>query len=249
MRILNANLRISYIGGGFDYPNYFKSQAMSIIAEGIPFYVRCIFEKHRVTWEEELPDVRGLGSSGARWLSFMRALAPGEHEFTQVQHAIRLESFGKGGWQDPIAASQLGLMKITLQNLAFYKKALDKPPMFDAHRQLYRIPVTHDVPILGEQSQHLSHIHVMAGLVADAEKALRHVNYSWFGRAITTGWNLKKTWHPAIMNREIRLMECRAEAAGAYGYKVCGAGGQGAFLVIATPEVHQELSADWEALL
>ncbi|MXV82781.1 hypothetical protein F4X88_18975 [Candidatus Poribacteria bacterium] len=43
---------------------------------------------------------------------------------------------------------------------------------------------------------------------------------------------MKKRWHPDISNGVIASMEEAARKAGAWGYKVCGAGGQGYFLVI-----------------
>lgn len=244
-----ANLRISYIGGGFDYPPYFKQQAMRIIAEGIPLRVTCAMNDTTIKWHVPLPDIKGLGTSGARWLSLTRTLAPDAPEDIHILNAIRLEALNGGGWQDVIAASQQGLMRIVLQGPTFHKIELEKPTTFDAHRCLYKIPYTHQIRILNQQQRPLRHLDKIPKLVVTAERAIKKEDYAQFGKAITAGWELKKTWHPAITNPHIEAMETHAERLGAFGYKVCGAGGQGTFLVIAEPHIHQQLAENWEPIL
>ena len=246
-----ANLRISYVGGGFDYPQYFKQAPMPILTEGIPYSVECVVGANTVTWLIPFSDVRGLGSSGAKWLSFMRATSHNNSDHDSIINAIHLEChITGGGWQDVIAASRQGLMRIELHGNLYRRLQLIKPDGFDKHRHLYRIPVERfDAHILKEQERRDLHMRELANAVVDAERALKRCDYEAFGKAVLAGWTLKKTWHAAIANQTIRLMERRIEALGAYGWKVCGAGGQGAMLVIATPDVHAEIKQQWSQLL
>ena len=245
-----ANLRISYVGGGFDYPQYFRQAPMPILSEGVPFQVECVVSACTATWLVPFSHVRGLGSSGAKWLAFTRATSHHDSDHDSIVNAIHLEChITGGGWQDVIAASHEGLMRIELHGKLYRKLPLEKPPGFDEHRRLYRIPVERvDAHILKEQERRPSHIRELAEAVVDAERALKRCDYESFGKAVLAGWTLKKTWHPAIANSTVRDMERRVDALGAFGWKVCGAGGQGAMLVIASSEVHAEIATQWRVL-
>ena len=69
-----------------------------------------------------------------------------------------------------------------------------------------------------------------------------------FGRAVREAWELKKRWHPDITNETITEMETAAEAAGAWGYKTCGAGGQGYLLVIGDKKCHEQMQSNYQSL-
>ena len=40
----SANLRISYFGGGYDFPVFFREQPVFILAEGLNVTVRCFIK-------------------------------------------------------------------------------------------------------------------------------------------------------------------------------------------------------------
>ena len=249
MKIGEANLRISYVGGGFDKPHFFKQAPMFILTEGLPYVVKCTLNAQSAEWDVPFSHVRGLGSSGARWLSLVRAIAPKENEYLQLMKAIELEDLNHGGWQDVVASSRRGIMLLEFHGKLIKRHHIPKPQSFDSYRHLYRIPVElHDIPILEQQELRDRHMIELAELVPKAKRALENEDYPRFGQAITEGWNLKKSWHPAIANSTIRDMERAVNASGAYGWKVCGAGGQGGLLVIATPKVHLKIASRYRQL-
>ena len=43
-----ANLRVSYLGGGYDYPRFFKETPVVILSEGLS--VRFIYEQETDKW-------------------------------------------------------------------------------------------------------------------------------------------------------------------------------------------------------
>ena len=73
-KIGTANLRVSLAGGGMDRSEHFTDFEMPILTEGINRIVTCTKPKNgKFKWHNSLKGVRGLGSSGARHLSLLRA--------------------------------------------------------------------------------------------------------------------------------------------------------------------------------
>ena len=160
------------------------------------------------------------------------------HDKERIMRAIKIESTNGGGFQDPIACAHTGLWMIKLYYNDFEVEELEKPPLFDQYRQLYRIPYNHRVKILSEQQQDPNDRIKLGAITQIAKEAVINGDYETLGKSVTAHWDIKKKWHKDIMNDTIYDMEGTAIKSGAYGYKVCGAGGQGAFLVIAEDHVH-----------
>ena len=49
IRDASANLRVSYLGGGSDYPQFFKDHPVTILTEGLP--VSVVYNKETGKWE------------------------------------------------------------------------------------------------------------------------------------------------------------------------------------------------------
>jgi D-glycero-alpha-D-manno-heptose-7-phosphate kinase len=87
----------------------------------------------------------------------------------------------------------------------------------------------------------------MDSLVAMREQALElqrvvgngHCDMEVFGSILDRGWQLKQGLASSISSSTINDWYQRARAAGAYGGKVCGAGG-GGFLLFVVPPTHQD---------
>ena len=237
-----SNLRISYLGGGYDFPKYFKHTPVTVLAEGIKLPVICSVTTDTIKWD--FPKVKkGLSTSSAKWISFFRAVASTWVERKRINQAISLESIQKGGWQDPIACAYDGFIKIKLFENDWEVKRLVFDQEFFEYRKLYEISTEHEIPILEYMEPNREHQSLMSNYVEQGITALQQNNFEAFGNALKEGWFLKKQWHPDISNEEIDTMCSLADNAGAYGYKVCGAGGQGYLLVIGNPDCHRQLKA------
>lgn len=247
-----ANLRCSLVGGGMDRPQHFKDFEMPILVEGLDLYVICTKKKGKIHYQNPLKGVRGLGSSAARSLALLRSNSKSRlTDREKIDKAIVSDVKNGGGWQDPIGCAFPGLKLITLYNDVWKVDYLEKPAQYDEFRQLYRIPFDHKRKILCEQRQDPNNKVRLKGLTEEAVNALKHSDLSQLGWLITAGWKVKKGWHGAITNEVINKMEETAKEVGVLGYKVCGAGGTGAFLVISTPEAQSILEENykWEKLL
>ena len=110
----SANLKISYLGDDYDFPQFFEHSEIRILAEGLPISVECKASESTATWQlskscrspKNLST--GLGTSAARHLSFIRAQFPHAHWRDQIDAAIQLNELQAGGWQDVIASAYEG---------------------------------------------------------------------------------------------------------------------------------------------
>lgn len=229
-----ANLRISYIGGGYDFPEFFDRESVTIISEGLPLCV-----SYNGEWESPVGCYSGLGASAARHLSYLRYYFPNAPFEKLVNVAIAMDGLQNGGWQDAIASAHEGVIKIVL-----YKEGWQVYPLkteLTQYRRIYRIPVVlKPKEILKNMKSRVWNFKNMRKLVHESERALLREDYIHFGNCVTETWCIKKRWHPDIANPVIAKMEGHAADCGAWGWKVCGAGGQGFFLVIGDTKCHKK---------
>lgn len=244
----SANLRIRYLGGGYDFPEFFADQEICILSEGLPLAIECHFAATTfVEWKIPAGIAVGLSSSAARHLSFIRVSYPDADFRSQIEAAIQLDALQAGGWQDTIAAAYEGLIKIVLHkdNWRVYPLAASGLQQF---RKLYWIPIeiTATTKILTAMRCRESSFDRMQALALAGEQALVAGDIAAFGKAVREAWQIKTQWHPDISNRVICEMEHAAEKAKAWGWKVCGADGQGYFLVIGDDACHQTFRKTYE---
>ena len=87
---------------------------------------------------------------------------------------------------------------------------------------------------VGRLRQMRDQVHELRGLVVNG-----HLDVKTFGRVLDDGWRLKRGLAAGISTDTIDGWYNRALAAGAYGGKLCGAGG-GGFLLLVVPDERQE---------
>jgi len=241
-----GNLRISYLGGGYDYPVFFQEKPVVILSEALRLPVS--YSESEIglgSWTSPVGQFSGLGSSAARYLSFLRYHFPGADFRSLVDIGIRMDGLQGAGWQDAIAAAHSGFLKITLYKRNWWVESIESG--LGKYRKLYKIPVCREQKeILSEMVCRWPSFLTMQGLVREGEVALGESDFQTFGGTVTAAWNLKKRWHPQISNSVIEQMEKDAVDIGAWGWKVCGAGGQGYFLVIGSRECHSRMSEKYE---
>ena len=238
-----ANLRISYIGGGYDFPQFFEHRTVTILSEGLPLAVRCTLTEKLAEWRYPENLGSGLGSSAARYLSFVRARFPQAPFREQVEAVIALDGLQAGGWQDPIASAYEGIIVIVLHKNDWSVYPLrDLALVLHPYRRLYEIPVEREERnILVNMWCRESTCDEMQALTRSGIVALKEGNIAEFGKTVRQAWEIKKQWHPEISNPTIVEMEKTAKAANAWGWKCCGAGGQGYMLVIGDEKCHQQM--------
>ena len=253
-----ANLKISYVGEDYGFPRFFEYSEIRILAEGLPISVECEVTESTTTWDlskscggslKELST--GLGASAAKHLSFIRAQFPHAHWRDQIDAAIQLSELQSGGWQDAIASAYEGIVVIVLHKKDWSVYPLrDLEGVLHSYRRLYEIPVEpleHNIFVSMRYRE--SACEKIQALTRDGIVALKDGNIAAFGKAVKHTWEIKKRWHPDMVNDAIALMEDVAAVAGAWGWKPCGTGeGSRYFLVLGDVECHRHISKHYNQL-
>jgi D-glycero-alpha-D-manno-heptose-7-phosphate kinase len=81
----------------------------------------------------------------------------------------------------------------------------------------------------------------MRGQVFAMEEAILENNFDKIGHIMDEGWHLKRELYEGIITPEIDAMYKKAKDAGAFGGKICGAGGGGFLLLYVPLEKHKNV--------
>jgi len=204
----------------------------------------------------DLPAASGLGSSSSFAVGLLQALHAlrGERvsyaQLAEEAAYVEIVSLGQPiGKQDQFAAAFGGL------NLIAFRKngrvtvepqplpAAEISRLFD-HILMFWTGMTRESgEILREQKERMEdHFDMLVTMREQAYELNELINGTFdpyvFGRVLDAGWESKKQLASTITTSEIDKWYQRACDAGAYGGKLCGAGGGGFLLLIATPD-HQ----------
>ncbi len=197
----------------------------------------------------------GLGSSSSLTVGLLNAM----YTFTghQVTHdrlaeeacAIEIEILKKPiGKQDQYIAAHGGLTAITFHGSE--RVTTEQLGLTERERHelggrfmLFFTNITRQASsILREQRDNTSlnraHLQAIHGLGKRIESAIRARRFDEIGEVLDENWTLKKQLASGITTARIDDMYHRAQAAGAMGGKIAGAGGGGFLLLYVRPE-HQ----------
>ncbi|HLB38921.1 MAG TPA: GHMP kinase [Actinomycetota bacterium] len=216
----------------------------------------------------EAPPGSGLGGSSALVTAVVAALAMLQGRrldpavLARKAYRIEREDLGiSGGWQDQYAAAYGGC-----NLLEFTRVGVRVQPVADAARLeairgglllCYTGHVRSNVGLIDRQiALHrqgreetllgMKRLQEMAYAMRDV---VEHADLPALGELLHEAFVAKKQMNPHIAEHTpIEAMLEAARAAGAYGGKVCGAGGGGYLLIAAPPRAHAEIRAVLEQL-
>lgn len=203
----------------------------------------------------DVPGGTGLGSSGAFTVGLLHALNayrqyrrdPFELAHTAIALETSLETVGS---QDQLFAAIGGGLHLTPRHGHI---AVQEVPGIADLCKYFMLVMTpyrrHATDLLTAQSANIENNFAdMAAIAALAQQAVAYIEdrqYRHLGSLIHEVWSIKKGLAPGMSNPDIDAMYDSALAAGAWGGKLQGAGGGGAFLLMAPPSAHLEI---WQAL-
>jgi D-glycero-alpha-D-manno-heptose-7-phosphate kinase len=216
----------------------------------------------------EAPPGSGLGGSSALVTAVVAGLAMlGDHRMdapTLARTAYRIERDElriAGGWQDQYAAAFGGCNLLEFSRAGVRVRAVADPTRLAALAEglllCYTGHVRRNVGLIDRQiTLHaegreetvlgMKRLHEMAYAVRDV---IEGGDLPGLGSLLHDAFVAKKQMNPHIAEHTpIEAMLEAARAAGAYGGKVCGAGGGGYLLIAAPPAVHAAVRSALEAL-
>jgi D-glycero-alpha-D-manno-heptose-7-phosphate kinase len=195
----------------------------------------------------DVPGSTGLGSSSAFTVGLLQALRPGATPESYAAHAYQIERADCGatiGKQDHYAAAFGGL------NLYHFlpDETVEVTPLdcnyeaLEAHMLLLYTgePRQGDAgQVLTGQRQDRDEVRQLAGIAQYFADALIAGNYQLCGVAMDAAWMMKRRF---VDSDQVDAWYRAARWEGAWGGKLCGAGGGGFLLFLAPPERHAAIS-------
>jgi D-glycero-alpha-D-manno-heptose-7-phosphate kinase len=241
-----------------DLKNDVARACLQFLEVDVPVYVSTV---------ADVPAASGLGSSSAFAVGLLNALHTWRQE--QVSAAqlaaeavhVELKMLRRPiGKQDQYAAAFGGFNfyrflengSVSIEPQEFEPGGL--ADMFE-HLMLFWTGITrnaHDV--LAEQRQHTAErIDELTALREQAHalqsSLRRRFDPCAFGQTIHAGWHVKRTLASNVSNTAIDDWYERALRAGAFGGKICGAGGGGVLLLVVCPERRAHVRAALHGLV
>lgn len=204
----------------------------------------------------DLPASTGLGGSSSFAVGLLNALHAFRGERVSASQLaeeacyIEIDVLGQPiGKQDQYAAAFGGLNLfcfrpgggVTVEPQRFTNGTLHQ--LFDAILMFWTGHQRDASQVLSEQKQktpqNLAALEQMRAHAYQLQSMLnQHVDLEAFGHVLDETWKIKRQLASTISTGEINQWYDRAMAAGAYGGKLCGAGGGGFLLMIAPAERH-----------
>jgi len=203
----------------------------------------------------DLPARTGLGSSSAFTVGFLHALDALEgkrkskdkliQDAVFIEHQVLCEDVGA---QDPCHVAHGGINTVLFQEKELKIRPVIVPKQkretFENHLLLLYTGQARQSKTTGPfPSASDEHLDRMANQVAQAEELFsadcRQIEWmAHLGLLLHDAWELKKRLSPDISTSRIDEIYSAARHAGAYGGKLCGAGGGGFLVLLAPPDTH-----------
>lgn len=248
MIITRTPTRISFLGGGTDYPEYFMEHSGAVLATSIDKYCY-VGLKNGHTWSSfDLPTRSGMATSSAYTVGLLKTISPNDNRtIAELATIIERDKLsGNVGYQDQYICAVGGFHLLRF----FATGILDKPikgmdwlsdylMLFDTchYRQAGSI-VSSQLDRIEENQSTLEELHK---LVYEGEKYLNSGDYKQFGLLLNEAWRLKKCLSDKVSTDDIDSIYKKALEAGAIGGKLLGAGGGGFFLFLAEPDKQERI--------
>jgi D-glycero-alpha-D-manno-heptose-7-phosphate kinase len=200
-----------------------------------------------------VPPGSSLGTSAAVTVALLAALGVPRRELATRAHRVETERLGlQSGVQDQAAAAYGGASWLEVAYPTAQRGAIAVPPT--AWRELDGRLLT---VFLGMHRSSAVHDQVITGLATDpsaldvlrrcahlAAAALSAGNLHAYGDALVANTEAQRSLHPDLVSDEAQAVIDAAAAAGALGWKVNGAGGDGGSVTIVCGDRMPAVDAD-----
>jgi D-glycero-alpha-D-manno-heptose-7-phosphate kinase len=188
-----------------------------------------------------VPPGSSLGTSAAVAVAVLAALGVPRRELASRAHRVETERLGlQSGIQDQAAAAFGGASWLEIEYPSTYRASIGVPR--DAWTELDRRLAT---VFLGEHRSSAVHEQVIDDVATDptalddlracakaAALALQDGDLAAYGAALVRNTDAQRALHPALISDAATAVIDSARAAGALGWKVNGAGGEGGTVTI-----------------
>jgi D-glycero-alpha-D-manno-heptose-7-phosphate kinase len=242
MIISRTPLRISLLGGGTDYPQFYNEHSGAVLGGSIDKYCYVMLHNGKSWRTFDLPNKSGLGSSSAYTVGLLRVCTELDTK-TIAQLATVWEQDkmnGAVGSQDQYLCSVGGFHHLKFNGHGIQDKFVepnelqDYLMMFDTHQ--YRMAsnvVSHQ---LDNMETNISALLEIKDMVKEGVSCLTNRDYNGLAGLLNQYWNLKRKLSEYVSTPEIDSIYETGLKAGAVGGKLLGGGGGGFFIFLCEPD-------------
>ena len=302
MIITRTPYRISFFGGGTDYPAWYRQHGGAVLSTTIDkyCYISCrylppFFEnRYRVVYSRienvmtiddivhpavreglrffkqergveihhdgDLPARSGMGSSSAFMVGLMHTLhalngqMPSKKQLALESIEVEQKMIGENvGSQDQVAAAYGGFNHTVFHasgeiSVRPVTLAPERFAELNSHLMLFYTGIKRTASdVAASYTNNLDakkrQLRILKDLVDESITVLTHRHpIEDFGELLNEAWLVKRSLSATVTNSEVEAVYARAQAAGAIGGKLLGAGGGGFMLLFVPPERQAEVS-------
>jgi len=253
--ITRTPFRISFFGGGTDYPEWFNEHGGAVLATSIDKYCYVGLNNGKVWASFDIPTKSGMGTSSAHTVGLLKTCTNHDNRtIAQVATILERDKLeGNVGYQDQYICAVGGF-----HLLRFYASGivdeLIEPGLLNNYLLLvdtgqYRMAgkiIEEQLATIGEHEEVLEGLAKLAYRGADL---LKTGDYYGFGEALNRAWVLKKELGEQVTTPEVEFIYNAAMGAGATGGKLLGAGGGGFMLFFVEPEKRAQVQEALKGLV
>ena len=239
MIISRTPLRISFLGGGSDYPQWYNEHGGAILGTSIDKYCYVMLHNGKSWFTFDLPNKSGLASSSAYTVGLLRACTQLD-KVTIAKLATTWEQDkmnGLVGSQDQYLCAVGGFHHLKFSEHGIRDKVLNQElvnplqdylMLFDTYQ--YRVNSDIIPQQLKEMKEHEKVYERIVEMSDDGLRTMAAGNWLGFGSLLDEAWQLKKQVSSKVSTPLIDTIYDTAIKSGATGGKLLGGGG-GGFIV------------------
>ncbi len=243
MIISRTPFRISFLGGGTDYPQWYSEHGGAVLATSIDKYCYVMLHDGKVSKTLDLPTKSGMATSSAYTVGLLRVCTDCDKQtISKLATVWEQDKMNANvGSQDQYICSVGGFHLLRFDESGIRDTRIDSVEplekylmLFDTHQ--YRRAgdiVEHQLEEMGKHTQILL---TMMNMVDEGLACIKDSNWIVFGKLLHESWMLKRQLSDYVSTPKIDSIYEIALKAGATGGKLLGAGGGGFILFLVEPD-------------
>lgn len=248
MIISRTPFRVSFFGGGTDYPQWFNEHGGAVLATSIDKYCYVGLRSGKVWSAFDLPTRSGMGTSSAYTVGLLKLCSKfGNETIAQLATIIETEKLaGNIGCQDQYICAIGGFRLLQFFATGILDRGLEDVSWLNDYLMLfdtchYRLAGEIVANQLKRIEQNKAILEQLKKLVFSGEDCLLQKDYKQFGLLLDEAWALKRQLSDGVSTIAIDAIYDKAKKAGAIGGKLLGAGGGGFILFLAEPDKQESV--------
>lgn len=255
MIITRTPFRVSFFGGGSDYPEYFNDHGGAVLATSIDKYCYVGLNNGNAWSSFDIPTRSGMGTSSAYTVGLLKAATEHDNKtIAQLATIIERDKLaGNIGYQDQYLCAVGGF-----HLLHFYASGIVSEPVNPRKLNDYLLLVDTGQyrqagRIIEKQLAEMEHnekaLARLKSMAITGKELVEKGDYKMFGKMLEESWALKKDLADNVTTPLVEVIHSQAMKAGAISGKLLGAGGGGFMLFFVEPEKRNKVKEALKGLV